>query len=127
MPSIFQVAEVAGVCETAKIYLLGQARTNKGLKLRHGAQERVFRLEFISNQEFTESEFFKWKETCALQGISLPTMEEVENKLKDIKEALLFEYKEEDIEKVNICKYKVFSVMFWQCLVKANKFHYVFN
>ncbi|CAK9804575.1 RNA polymerase-associated protein Rtf1 [Anthophora quadrimaculata] len=83
-----------------KIYQLGGTRTNKGLKLRHGAQERVFRLEFVSNQEFTESEFFKWKETCALQGISMPTFEEVEQKLKDIKEALVYEFKEEDIEKI---------------------------
>ncbi|KAK0092099.1 hypothetical protein PV326_002205 [Microctonus aethiopoides] len=97
---VYRVAEISGVCETGKIYQLGGTRTNKGLKLRHGAQERVFRLEFVSNQEFTESEFFKWKETCALQGISMPTFEEMEHKLKDIKEALVYEFKEEDIEKM---------------------------
>ncbi|XP_024939664.1 RNA polymerase-associated protein Rtf1 isoform X2 [Cephus cinctus] len=97
---VYRVAEISGVCETGKIYQLGGTRTNKGLKLRHGAQERVFRLEFVSNQEFTESEFFKWKETCALQGISMPTFDEVEQKLKDIKEALVYEFKEEDIEKI---------------------------
>ncbi|KAL0273497.1 UNVERIFIED_CONTAM: hypothetical protein PYX00_006144 [Menopon gallinae] len=97
---VYRVAEISGVCETGKIYQLGSTRTNKGLKLRHGAQERVFRLEFVSNQEFTESEFFKWKETCALQGISLPTFDDLEKKLKDIKEALIYEFKEEDIEKI---------------------------
>ncbi|XP_046491657.1 RNA polymerase-associated protein Rtf1 [Neodiprion pinetum] len=97
---VYRVAEISGVCETGKIYQLGGTRTNKGLKLRHGAQERVFRLEFVSNQEFTETEFFKWKETCALQGISLPTFDEIEHKLKDIKEALVYEFKEEDIEKI---------------------------
>ncbi|KAL6425421.1 hypothetical protein ACFW04_009541 [Cataglyphis niger] len=97
---VYRVAEISGVCETGKIYQLGGTRTNKGLKLRHGAQERVFRLEFVSNQEFTDSEFFKWKETCALQGISVPTFDEVDQKLKDINEALLYEYKEEDIEKI---------------------------
>lgn len=97
---VYRVAEISGVCETGKIYQLGGTRTNKGLKLRHGAQERVFRLEFVSNQEFTDSEFFKWKETCALQGISVPTFDEVEQKLKDIKEALVYEFKEEDIEKI---------------------------
>lgn len=97
---VYRVAEISGVCETAKIYQLGSTKTNKGLKLRHGAQERVFRLEFVSNQEFTESEFFKWKETCALQGISMPTSEELDSKLKDIKEAMVYEFKEEDIEKI---------------------------
>ncbi|XP_075214712.1 RNA polymerase-associated protein Rtf1 [Lycorma delicatula] len=97
---VYRVAEVVGVVETAKIYQLGRTRTNKGLKLRHGLQERVFRLEFISNQDFTDSEFFSWKEACALQGISLPTQEEVEQKVKDIKEAMIYEFKEEDIEKI---------------------------
>jgi hypothetical protein len=69
---------------------------------RHGAQERVFRLEIISNQDFTESEFMKLRETCALQGISMPTHDELEQKLKDIKEAMIYEFKEEDIEKVGI-------------------------
>lgn len=32
------------------------------LPFRHGGDTRVFRLEFVSNQEFTESEFMKWKE-----------------------------------------------------------------
>ena len=29
---------------------------------RHGDQERVFRLEFVSNQRFAETEFNRWKE-----------------------------------------------------------------
>ncbi|XP_011502921.1 PREDICTED: RNA polymerase-associated protein Rtf1 [Ceratosolen solmsi marchali] len=105
---VYRVAEISGVCETAKIYQLGSTKTNKGLKLRHGAQERVFRLEFVSNQEFTESEFFKWKETCTLQGISMPTSDELDQKLKDIKEAMVYEFKEEDIEKIvkEKCRFK---------------------
>ena len=97
---VYRVAEISGVCETAKIYQLGNTKTNKSLKLRHGRQERVFRLEFVSNQEFTESEFFKWKETCALQGISVPTADEIDQKIKDIKEAMAYEFKEDDIEKI---------------------------
>ena len=45
-----QVAEIIDVYETAKVYNLGNTRTNKGFKLRHGTQDRVFRLEFVSNQ-----------------------------------------------------------------------------
>lgn len=33
---------------------------------RHGNQERVFRLEFVSNQRFTETEFSRWKEEVTL-------------------------------------------------------------
>ena len=48
--SVYRIAEIIDVCETGKIYQLGPTRTNKGLKLRHGVHERVFRLEFVSNQ-----------------------------------------------------------------------------
>ena len=67
---------------------------------RHGTQERVFRLEFVSNQEFSDSEFVKWRETVMLQGLTLPTVDEVEKKAKEIGKYLQYEYKEEDIEKV---------------------------
>lgn len=63
------MAEIADVVETAKIYQVGDMRTNKGLKLRHGNQDRVYRFEFVSNTDFTESEFVKWKETMKLQVV----------------------------------------------------------
>lgn len=47
---VYRVAEIIAVTETPKIYALGTSRTNKGLRLKHGTQERVFRLEFVSNQ-----------------------------------------------------------------------------
>ncbi|KAJ8680449.1 hypothetical protein QAD02_016236 [Eretmocerus hayati] len=97
---VYRIAQINGVCETTKIYQLGSTMTNKGLKLRHGENERVFRLEFVSNQEFTESEFFKWKQTIECQGIMAPTIEEIEDKIKDIREAMVYEFKEEDVEKI---------------------------
>ncbi|XP_059481844.1 RNA polymerase-associated protein RTF1 homolog [Neocloeon triangulifer] len=97
---VYRVAEIMDVCETAKIYQLGNTRTNKGLKLRHGGNERVFRLEFVSNTEFQESEFQHWKKACDSKGVTLPTMDEVEKKVKSINEAMVYEFKEEDIEKI---------------------------
>lgn len=97
---VYRVCEVMDVVETAKIYQLGNTRTNKGLRLRHGSQERVFRLEFASNQEFSETEFAKWRQTCAVQNITAPTVEKWESKMRDIKEAISYEFKEEDIEKI---------------------------
>lgn len=97
---VYRVGEIMDVCETGKVYQLGNTRTNKGVKLRHGTQERVFRLEYASNQEFSDSEFVKWRETCQTQGVSLPTVDQLEKKIKDIKEATSYEFKEEDIEKI---------------------------
>ncbi|XP_050410595.1 RNA polymerase-associated protein RTF1 homolog [Patella vulgata] len=96
--AIYRVAEILDVVETAKIYQLGSTRTNKGLKLRHGAAERVYRLEFVSNQDFTDTEFQKWKEAVMLCGAQLPTVEEIDKKLSDMKTALNFQFKDEDIK-----------------------------
>lgn len=58
--------------ESGGIDLLALPSTWPFLKLlslscRHGSDQRVFRLEFVSNQEFTESEFMKWKEAVSEQ------------------------------------------------------------
>jgi len=98
--SVYRVAEILDVCETAKVYNIGKARTNKGLKLRHGGQERVFRLEFVSNNTFTDQEFEKWRETVMLQGMSLPTTKEMDMREKQIAEAMVRKLGDKDINHI---------------------------
>uniref|UniRef100_A0A8C2X0Q2 RNA polymerase-associated protein RTF1 homolog n=1 Tax=Cyclopterus lumpus TaxID=8103 RepID=A0A8C2X0Q2_CYCLU len=86
--------------ETAKVYQLGTSRTNKGLQLRHGGDTRVFRLEFVSNQEFLESEFMKWKEAMIVAGMQVPTLDEITKKEQSIKEALNHKFNDKDIEDI---------------------------
>lgn len=80
-----KVCEIRDVVETGKIYNLGSTRTNKGLRLkyknkekdvfkiynfyfyRHGHNERVFRLEYVSNSEISDTEFKRWRETTLKQ------------------------------------------------------------
>ena len=70
---VYRVAEITDVCETAKVYDVMKSRTNIGLRMRHGKQERVFRAQFISNQPFTETEFQKWRQTCELEHVEMPS------------------------------------------------------
>ncbi|XP_053330487.1 RNA polymerase-associated protein RTF1 homolog [Spea bombifrons] len=97
---VYRVAEITGVVETGKVYQLGGTRTNKGLQLRHGNDQRVFRLEFVSNQEFTESEFMKWKEAMFSAGMQLPTLDEINKKEVIIKEAMNYKFNDQDIEEI---------------------------
>lgn len=68
--------------------------------MRHGKQERVFRLEFISNQEFTDVEYGKWLEATRQADILMPTKDTIQQKQADIKEALNYEFNEQDIERI---------------------------
>ncbi|XP_058829727.1 RNA polymerase-associated protein Rtf1 [Topomyia yanbarensis] len=97
---VYRVAEIVGVVETAKIYHLGKGRTNKGFRLKHGSQERVFRLEFISNQDFTDSEYQKWLSVCEATGTPLPQAEMIDKKQREIKDAVTYEFKDADIDKI---------------------------
>lgn len=72
----------------------------QGLRVRHGKQERVFRLEFISNQEFTEGEYGKWLEATQQADIIMPTKDTIQQKQADIREALTYEFNEQDIERI---------------------------
>uniref|UniRef100_A0A8C2IWW5 RNA polymerase-associated protein RTF1 homolog n=2 Tax=Cyprinus carpio TaxID=7962 RepID=A0A8C2IWW5_CYPCA len=97
---VYRVAEIIDVVETAKVYQLGSTRTNKGLQLRHGNDTRVFRLEFVSNQEFTENEFMKWKEAMISAGMQFPTLDEIAKKEQSIKEAVNYKFNDKDIEDI---------------------------
>ena len=98
--SVYRLAEVADVVETGKVYNVGKVRTNTGLRLRFGKQERVFRLEFISNQPASDSEFIKWKETIDQANMALPYCDFVRSKQHEIKKAMSYEYTSEDIDKI---------------------------
>ncbi|XP_061749899.1 RNA polymerase-associated protein RTF1 homolog isoform X2 [Nerophis ophidion] len=97
---VYRVAEIVDIVETAKVYQLGSTRTNKGLQLRHGGDTRVFRLEYVSNQEFTENEFMKWKEAMIIAGMQVPTLDEVTKKEQSIKEAMNYKFNDKDIEDI---------------------------
>ena len=97
---VYRVAQVMEVLETAKVYQLGNTRTNKGLRLRHGSSDRVYRLEFVSNTDFSDSEFNKWVATMAEEGCNLPSVYDVEQKVRDMKDAVDYRFNEEDVNMI---------------------------
>ncbi|KRZ63014.1 RNA polymerase-associated protein RTF1 -like protein [Trichinella nativa] len=98
---VYRVAEIIDVVETAKVYEFENTRTNKGLRLRHGKAERVYRLEFLSNSDFTDTEFAKWVDTMTSQNMEFPTLEHVKNKVADVIAAFNHQYTEEDVDQVS--------------------------
>jgi RNA polymerase-associated protein RTF1 len=67
---------------------------------RHGNAERVYRLEFVSNQDFTDTEFQKWVETMSAADIDLPTIPEIEKKVNDIRSTYNYSVTENDIQQI---------------------------
>ena len=84
----------------------GYPQPDLSLIFRHGAAERVYRLEFVSNQDFTDSEFQKWVETMSCGDLELPTLPDMERKMSDIRNTYHYKFNENDIEQV------VYSLLF---------------
>ncbi|CDW53416.1 Plus-3 domain containing protein, partial [Trichuris trichiura] len=95
---VYRVAEIVDVLETAKIYQLENTKTNKGARLRHGNQERVYRFEYVSNSEFTQSEFNNWINTMNGLNLRLPTLEFAKKKIADVNNALNHHYTDDEVE-----------------------------
>jgi len=103
---VYRVAEITDVCETAKVYDVMKSRTNIGLRMRHGKQERVFRAQFISNQPFSETEFVKWKQTCEAEHVELPTNQHIAEKIQAVQKALTYRFNSHDVDKILASKEK---------------------
>lgn len=72
---VFQICEIVEVVETSKVYDVEKTRTNKGLKLKHGKDSRVYRLAFVSNQKFSQGEWIQWLQAMRNQvGNDFATM-----------------------------------------------------
>lgn len=61
----------------------------------------MYRIEFISNKDFTETEFTKWKETMEKYKEPLPMKSKIMEKKKDIASAINFKLDEQGMNQVS--------------------------
>ncbi|WP_395241903.1 hypothetical protein, partial [Salmonella sp. s51933] len=60
----------------------------------------MFRLEFVSNQRFTDTEFTRWLAEMAANDIPVVTMEDVENKLQELQNSQNYSYHDNDVDQI---------------------------
>lgn len=100
----YRIAEIRDCSESTKVYMLDpgdnqtpKSSTNKQIMLRIGKLERNFRLCFISNNDWTDSEFTYWKKQVEPLG-GIPTFGELETKAKDLERAKKHVITDKEIE-----------------------------
>eukprot|EP01104_Vermistella_antarctica_P020016 TRINITY_DN827_c0_g2_i3.p1 TRINITY_DN827_c0_g2~~TRINITY_DN827_c0_g2_i3.p1 ORF type:complete len:357 (-),score=122.35 TRINITY_DN827_c0_g2_i3:245-1315(-) len=104
---VYRVAEIVEVREGHKKYVLGKKETNKLLTVQHGSSTKNFRMEFVSNESFTESEFGKWMQVQTEQRAHVPTPREIDQLLKRIRDAESYTYSNEDVDRMVLHKKKL--------------------
>eukprot|EP00052_Salpingoeca_macrocollata_P008210 m.65278 g.65278 ORF g.65278 m.65278 type:complete len:581 (-) comp16480_c0_seq1:25-1767(-) len=83
---VYRVAQIVGLKE-GRNYQLGKTKTNLQLVLQHGISKRPFRMEFVSNTDFTEPEFQRWVDEMHDNELKIPPVSHVNKKRKDIESA----------------------------------------
>ena len=66
--------------------------------MRHGKDERTYRLEFVSNQAFSDDEFERWKSAMAKNNMPLPTIREVDAKAKELETYVNYRFNDQDVD-----------------------------
>ena len=97
---VYRICQVLDVTEGPKTYDLEKTKTNKVIKVRHGKQERPFRMEYISNSDFTDKEFLEWQTAMQKSSMDMPSKSQIESKKKDIQFANNYRFTEHDIEAI---------------------------
>ncbi|KAG0223312.1 hypothetical protein BGW42_005985 [Actinomortierella wolfii] len=95
---VYRVCEVVGTGKYHKLYTLGQARTNITLVLRHGAAERPFTMDNLSNQPFTQDEFRRFEAQSMQDKVDMVDVDHIERKKKDLQHARDYVMTDKEIE-----------------------------
>ncbi|KAI8970202.1 hypothetical protein BDF20DRAFT_825710 [Mycotypha africana] len=86
--SVYRLCEVLDVVPWHKTYKIGENTwCNRALKLKHGKAEKDFPMDILSNSPVTEHEYQRFLATLEYDGVRPPTIEQVEQKQEDIKQA----------------------------------------
>mmetsp|Transcript_39644 Transcript_39644/g.64304 ORF Transcript_39644/g.64304 Transcript_39644/m.64304 type:complete len:602 (+) Transcript_39644:99-1904(+) len=99
------VGQIIAVKEVAKMYQVGESYTNKGLVLRgmsmtNRSEERVYRMDTISNKLFTEEELSKFQAICIHHQYESITPEDIKKRVAQIKDAENYIHKPAEIDAI---------------------------
>lgn len=71
---VYRLTEIKKIVSYYRTYKIGNVSVNKGAILKYGKSEKTFRLDVISNSEFSESEYRRWMMTLEDEGQSVPSL-----------------------------------------------------
>ena len=77
-------------------YTIGDKKYNKYFIAKHGDSEKRFSFSIVSNSNFEEFEFEKWKMRLERAGMQLPDMEYINKKEEEIEKMKNYKYDDEE-------------------------------
>ncbi|PSR75690.1 hypothetical protein PHLCEN_2v8981 [Hermanssonia centrifuga] len=78
---IYRICEVTNLgADVVKAYKVNSQMVNQQLELKHGASEKTFYMDKVSNSTFTEREFHRLVKVCEYEKVKLPSKRQLEKK-----------------------------------------------
>uniref|UniRef100_A0A8R1DRC7 Plus3 domain-containing protein n=1 Tax=Caenorhabditis japonica TaxID=281687 RepID=A0A8R1DRC7_CAEJA len=97
--SKYKIWKIVNVEDGNKVYEFEGKRTNKHIKCQNGRQERLFRMQFVSNSEFHQVEFEEWLASCK-ENKSVPTVDVMDKKKLDIEKAVNHKFSDKEVDQI---------------------------
>eukprot|EP01006_Ploeotia_vitrea_P040856 TRINITY_DN66467_c1_g1_i1.p2 TRINITY_DN66467_c1_g1~~TRINITY_DN66467_c1_g1_i1.p2 ORF type:complete len:565 (-),score=364.59 TRINITY_DN66467_c1_g1_i1:71-1708(-) len=73
---VYRLCQVVNVADYARAYDFAGAKIRRGLTLKYGKAERVFRMNLVSNRSPTLTEFQQWVAEMSRHSLEIPCQEE---------------------------------------------------
>eukprot|EP00045_Choanoeca_perplexa_P014094 m.163876 g.163876 ORF g.163876 m.163876 type:complete len:560 (-) comp16563_c0_seq3:1769-3448(-) len=96
---VYRLGLVTGLT-TRRVYTLGKTKTDKYLVIKHGQAAKPFRMTYVSNAPFTDSEYARWRRETLKADDALLTRSDVQRKAQDFAAALSHERSAADVQHI---------------------------
>jgi len=83
-----QVCEIISVDEYKHAYAFGEFETTKALMLRIGRNQRLWRMNVISNHRFTDTELEEWQSIMRAERQKIPSASEIDKRKAQMRKAV---------------------------------------
>mmetsp|Transcript_5351 Transcript_5351/g.16870 ORF Transcript_5351/g.16870 Transcript_5351/m.16870 type:complete len:572 (-) Transcript_5351:142-1857(-) len=84
----YKVCEIVSVGKYKHAYTFGEFETTKALMLRIGRNERLWRMNVISNHRFTDSELEEWSDLMRAEQQQMPSASEIDERKARMRKAV---------------------------------------
>ena len=86
---VYRIAVIRGIENSDAVYKIGDSFTTKLLILNWGSALKTFKMDFISNGDFTPDEFTEWVDQMQKCNMPMVTSKDIDKKIKHIKSFIL--------------------------------------
>ncbi|KAJ8662929.1 hypothetical protein O0I10_001105 [Lichtheimia ornata] len=99
--SVYRLCKVIDIVDWHKTYKISESTTcKKALLLKHGSAERAFTMDIVSNHSLSQQEYTRFINTLEAEHVTLPDIEEVEHKAKDIEKAATYVLSDKEVSEM---------------------------